>query len=74
MKKPWFKKAGWIFLPTTVSGAIVTALFLLFCTHIFIVIDGRSHSVSDTLYGIFPFVVPAFLLYLWIGSQTSDKQ
>ena len=73
MRSKWFRKAGWIFIPTAVPGMIVAAVFLLFCVHIFVFIDNRSHSVSDTLYGIFPFVVPAFLLYLWIGSETSGK-
>jgi len=26
---------------------------------------------SDTLYGVFPFWVPTFLLYIWIADRTS---
>jgi hypothetical protein len=71
MKHPWFRKVGWIYLPTSWQGAIVAVAFLAFCVHIFLFVDGKSHSVSDTLYGIFPFIVPAFLMYVWIGSETN---
>jgi hypothetical protein len=71
MKSSWFKKAGWIFIPNSAQGILITILFLAFCIHIFIFVDSRAHSVSDTFYGIFPFVVPAFLLYIWIASEKS---
>jgi hypothetical protein len=29
--------------------------------------------VSDTLYGVFPFVVPTLMLLNWIASKTSGK-
>src|SRR4029077_10682216 len=44
---------------------------LSFCVHTFLFVDGKSHSVSDTLYGVFPFWVPTFLLYIWIADRTS---
>jgi hypothetical protein len=74
MSKNWFKKAGWIYIPKTFLGVIILLVFLLFCINVFIVVDHKSHSVSDTLYGIFPFIVPAFLVYLWIGSENSEKK
>jgi hypothetical protein len=73
MKNPWFKKVSCIYIPVSWQGILVTLLFLAFCVHIFIFVDGKSHSVSDTLYGIFPFIIPAFLLYVWAGSETSLK-
>jgi len=63
MNKNWFKKFGWFHLPIRWQGAIVLVIFLIFCINIFTFVDSRSHSVSDTLYGIFPFIVPAFLVY-----------
>lgn len=41
--------------------------------HIFLVVDANSYSVSDTLYGIFPFWVPAFLGWIWIASKTTSE-
>ena len=73
MDKKWFVKKGWLYLPVSFPGAIISIIFLAFCVHIFLFVDSRSHSVSDTFYGIFPFVIPAFLLYLWIGNETCKK-
>ena len=46
---------------------------LAFCVQVFFAIDRKSHSVSDTLYGVFPFFASAFLLFDWIAGRTSDK-
>jgi hypothetical protein len=67
----WFKPWGWIHRPASVPGAIVTLLAGLFCVNVFIAIDRHSHSASDTLYGIFPFWVPALMLLEWVASKTS---
>ena len=40
---------------------------------VFKAVDRHSHSVSDTLYGVFPFFVCTFLLFDWIGGKTSEK-
>jgi hypothetical protein len=34
----------------------------VFCVQVFVAVDRQSHSVSDTLYGVFPYVVPALIL------------
>jgi hypothetical protein len=73
MKKPWFKECGWVYFPVSWQVWVCLALTLLFCVQVFVACDRRSHSVSDTLYGIFPFVVPAFGILLWIASKTSAK-
>lgn len=73
MKKNWFKNWGWIYRPTSWQGWVYTLLFIGFCVKVFLVIDSQSHSVSDTLYGIFPFVVPAFLLWLWLAERSSER-
>jgi hypothetical protein len=73
MKKPWFKECGWVYFPVSWQAWICLALTLLFCVQVFMAVDRHSHSVSDTLYGIFPFVVPAFGILLWIASKTSAK-
>jgi hypothetical protein len=45
---------------------------LVFCAQVFRAVDRRSHSVSHTLYGVFPFFSCAFLLLDWVASKTSD--
>ena len=71
MSRKWFKPWGWIYRPTSVEGAVVTLFALLFCINVFIAIDRHSHSVTDTLYGIFPFFVPTLMLLNWVASKSS---
>jgi hypothetical protein len=73
-KKPWFKEISVLFWPISWQGAVVTGLAIFFCIHIFIAIDSHSHSNSDTLYGIFPYVIPTFLLWYLIAWRTAKQR
>lgn len=72
MKTPWFKKIGWFYCPISLPGFFLTVGALVFCVQVFVAVDRRSHSATDTLYGIFPFWICAFLLLDWIASRTGD--
>jgi hypothetical protein len=74
MKTPWFKRLGWFYLPVSLPGVVITLAMLAFCAQVFLVIDRKSHSATDTLYSVFPFFACAFLLFDWIAGRTSDKQ
>ena len=71
MQRPWFTRWGWIHRPTSWQGALLALLTAAFCVQVFLAVDRHSHSASDTLYGIFPFVVPALIVLEWIASKTS---
>jgi len=71
MKQAWFKRFGWFYLPVSAPGAIVSLAAVGFCINVFLAIDRHSHSVSDTLYGVFPFFACAFLLVDWIARSTN---
>jgi hypothetical protein len=45
----------------------------LFCVQVFLAVDRQSHSVSETLYGLFPYIAPALILLNWVASKTSGK-
>jgi hypothetical protein len=72
MKRDWFRRWGWIYRPVAVPGWLVVAVAAAFCINVFVVVDRHSHSVSDTLYGVFPFVVPTLGIVAWIASHTSE--
>ena len=72
MKTKWFKRFGWFYIPTSAPGAAVCIMAFVFCLTVFRAVDRRSHSVSDTFYGVFPFFVCAFLIVDWIGGRTAD--
>jgi hypothetical protein len=68
---PWFRRYGWFHVPVSAAGSIVTLGALTFCVQVFLAVDHRSHSVSDTLYGVYPFIIPTLLLLDWVASRTS---
>ncbi len=69
----WFAPWGWIYRPVSVEGVLLVLVALAFCVQVFLAVDRQSHSVSDTLYGIFPFVVPALIVLNWIAGKTSGS-
>jgi hypothetical protein len=71
MTHEWFKPWGWIYRPASWQAVILVLLAVVFCVQVFIAVDRRSHSVSDTLYGVFPFVIPCLMLLNWVASKTS---
>ena len=73
MKRPWFREWGWMYYPITWQGIMLVVLIVAFCIQVFLAVDGHSHSISDTLYGIFPYVVPSLLVLNWIASKTSER-
>jgi len=73
MKKPWFREWGWLYYPVSWQGVMLVVFIVTFCIQVFLVVDRHSHSVSDTLYGIFPYVVPSLLVLNWIASKTSER-
>jgi hypothetical protein len=74
MKRNWFKRFGLFYIPVSLPGCVVSILAGAFCVNVFIAVDRHSHSVSDTMYGIFPFFVCTFLLLDWIAGRTSASQ
>ena len=72
MKNAWFRPWGLIYRPVSWQGWLVTLAAAAFCLHTTWAVDRLSHSVSDTLYGVFPFIVPTFLLWTWIAAKKSS--
>jgi hypothetical protein len=73
MKTKWFSRFGWLYFPVSVPGFVLCVLAGIFCVTVFTAVDHHSHSVSDTLYGVFPFFACTFLLLDWIGRRTSGE-
>ena len=73
MKSPLFVRVGWCYLPRSLTGGILYLLAIAFCVTVFIAVDRHSHSVSDTLYGIYPYFLPTFLLLDWVARRTGER-
>ena len=75
VNKLWFKAKnyGYGWYPCSWEGRSVTLVYILVLLLLFRVVDLRSHSVSDTLIGIFvPFIVLTLLLIL-ICVKTGER-
>ena len=62
---------GPIHRPVTVLGWLITLAGIALISNVFVAVDARSHSVSDTLYGVFPYLGVTFLLWDWIARSLS---
>ncbi len=71
VKTAWFKRVGWFLIPASVPAAVICVAAALFCLTVFQAVDRHSHSVSDTLYGVFPSFACAFLLLDWFARRCS---
>ena len=71
VQRRWFVSWGWVYRPVTWQAFVLVLLAALFCVQVSWAVDRHSHSVSDTLYGIFPYVVPCLMLLNWAASKTS---
>ena len=67
----WFRELGLLYVPVSAAGFLVTLLAAIFCVWIFIAVDSRSHSVSDTLIGVYPYILPTLLALYVIAMRTS---
>jgi len=70
MRRRWFVPMGWIWRPVSVPGWAALAAAAIFCVQVVLAADRHSHSASDTLYGVFPYVVPCLLALDWLAGKT----
>ena len=73
MKTKLVTRVGWFCVPSSVLGFVICALAAAFCVTVFLAVDRHSHSASDTLYGVFPYVVCTLLVLDWIGRRSSEN-
>jgi hypothetical protein len=71
MKQIWFKKAGWVYLPVSVMGVLVTLLAIAFMVPVVLAADRSAHSVTDELYEIFLFGTCTAFWWKWVAEKTS---
>jgi hypothetical protein len=64
----WFRPWGWVYRPVSAAGWLAVFGAAAFCARVFFVVDRHSHSASDTLYGVFPYLACCFLMLNWLAS------
>ncbi len=73
MNFPWFKRNGIFFMPVTLAGWIILIASIAYAVYIFLDIDSRSHSASDTLMNFAFRLLIIGVVYSGIGFLTSQK-
>ena len=71
MKQIWFKRAGWVYVPVSAMGLMVTLLAIIFMVPICMAIVRNGHSVSDDLYQLFVYATCTAFWWKWIAEKTS---
>lgn len=71
MNFPWFKRIGIFFIPTNLAGWLVLLAGTACIVYIFVDIDSKSHSVSDTLINFVFSVLIIGAVYSLIAYLTS---
>jgi hypothetical protein len=73
MNLPWFKQKGLLFIPVSPVGWLILLAAIFYTVYVFIDIDSRSHSVSDTLMNFVFQLVLILASYSLVGMLTSRK-
>lgn len=71
MNISWFKRIGILFIPRTIMGWIILMAALAYAVFVFIDIDSRSHSVSDTLMNFVFNLLIIYAVYSFIAMVSS---
>jgi len=74
MYLPWFKRIGIFYIPTTIIGWLLLLGGLAYAVFVFVDIDSRSHSVSDTLINFVFNLLIIGAVYSLIAFLTSRTQ
>jgi hypothetical protein len=66
----WFEKRRWVYRPIDPVGWLIALLTAAACVWVFWAVDRKSHSVSDTLIGAFPYVISFLVVFGWVAANT----
>lgn len=73
MNLPWFKRQGILFIPVSFIGWLIVTAGVAYSVYVFIYIDSRSNSVSDTLINFVFNLLIIGAVYSLIGFFASRK-
>ena len=73
MRKYWFKKYGWSYIPISIIGSLITICALLFSGWMFWAIHNRTRSNIGALICFFAYFTCIAFWWKWIAESTSEK-
>ena len=72
MKQVWFKKFGWIYLPSHPMGVVISFMGIVFLIPVYMTIVRNGHSVSDDMYEMFVYTTCTAFWWKWVAEKTSE--
>jgi hypothetical protein len=72
--KAHFRKTGWIYVPVSLAGWIVTILYAAISIITLLMIDNAYNSLRNSLIRFFPYFISLTVLYFWIASNTTGQK
>lgn len=70
----WFRKVGWVHRPVSPVGWTIVVLTAALILQVFRAVDRHSHSVSDTLWGVFLYAALFLIIADWVAAHTSGEK
>lgn len=70
-KGAWFIKVRGSYLPCNIWGALTYIPMIAFLITVTATVTKDAHSVSDALYGMFPYFVCTAVVMHWIAANKS---
>jgi hypothetical protein len=67
--KSHFKKRGWVFLPVSAIGWIITILYAAVAVYTFAAIQKSYNYVYHSLIRFFPYFISFSVVWFWIASN-----
>ena len=70
--KAHFNKKGWIYLPASAAGWIITVIYCFVSVYTLVAIDRHYHSLINSLIRFFPYFISYSVVLFWIACNTSN--
>lgn len=68
-----FRKFGWIYIPVTIAGWILTVIYVGISVYTLARIGQNYDSLRSSLIRFFPYFICFSVVWFWIAGNTSRK-
>jgi len=69
-----FKKSGWIYVPVSFMGWLITIMYLTISIYTLVAIDQTYNSLKNSLIRFFPYFVSYSVIFFWIAGNTKGDE
>ena len=69
-----FKRSGWIYVPVTISGWLITIVYITVSIYTLVAIDQTYNSLKNSLIRFFPYFVSYSVIFFWIAKNMMDDK